>query len=76
MEMITLMVMYYDALRFDRDHAAIFEKIEPLARKMMNYYIPAEFDGLHAEIDCYDALKRCQLKGTYYRCKAYRLCME
>lgn len=76
MEMITLMVMYYDALRFDGDHTAIFAKIEPLAKKMMNYFIPAEFDGLHAEVDCYDALKRCQLKGTYYRCKAYRLCME
>ena len=72
MELITLFVIYYDALRNDEDTDALFTRIDALAQKMMGYYIPLRWGNPDIEIFCDDALTRCQLKQLYYQCRAYR----
>ena len=72
MELITLFVMYYDALRNDDKTDELFGRIDRLAQKMMRYYIPLRWGNPDIEIFCDDALTRCQLKDLYYRCRAYR----
>lgn len=72
MELITLFVTYYDALRNDEDTEALFARIDALAQKMMGYYIPLRWGNPDIEIYCDDALTRCQLKPLYYKCRAYR----
>jgi len=72
MEMITLFVMYHEALRAEQETDELFARIDALAQKMMGYYVSIRYENYAVELHCYDALMRCQLKTLYYRCRAYR----
>lgn len=72
MELLVCFVEYYEALQADVDSDSIFSRITELARKMSMYYVPLLYNTHEPEINCCDALTRCQLKDLYYRCNAVR----
>lgn len=73
MKLITLFVKYYKSLEGGNSGEIIFQEIELLCEKMMSYYVPIRYEDKQTEVNCFDALKRSQLKDLYYRCKAWRV---
>lgn len=73
MGLITLFVQYYEAQEQGLDSRELWEKIEVLCKKMMGYYVPIAYNNPDTDLNCVDALTRCQLKDLYYRCRAQRL---
>ena len=72
MELLIRFVEYYEALQTDKNPDSVWARITELVRKMSMYYVPVLYINKEPEIDCCDALTRCQLKDLFYRCKAKR----
>ena len=73
MELITLFVAYHETLEQEQETGELWEKIEILCKKMMGYYVPIAYNNPDTDLNCLDALTRCQLRDLYYRCRAKKV---